>query len=207
MEESRYIENKYDRLAKFYDLVEIPLERFLYSKWRKKYFSPLDGKILDVGTGTGKNIDYYHPMAEVTAIDISEAMLNFAKKRLAASGREHVRLLKMDVEDLFLESDQFDYCISNTVFCSVNHPVKGLKEVKRVLKPGGKAVMIEHVLSKKRKIAYLQGKANPIARAIIGDNINRDTGANIVEAGLNLTLEKNLAMGDVFRLFEATKQP
>ncbi|MGM0365163.1 MAG: class I SAM-dependent methyltransferase [Actinomycetota bacterium] len=199
------VEKKYDRNARFYDFFEFPLERMVYSKWRKKYFSPLEGKILEVGVGTGKNIDYYHPQAEVTAIDFSAGMLEKARRKLAASGRKNVILAKMDVEDLAFKSGLFDYVIASTVFCSVPHPLKGLKEINRVLKPGAKAVMIEHVLSKRKATSLLQNLFNPLVKSITGVSINRDTAASIREAGMELVAEKDLAMGDVFKLFVAQK--
>ena len=196
---------KYDQNALFYDLFELPVEKLLYSKWRKKYFSPLKGKILDVGIGTGKNIDYYSDEAEVTGIDFSPKMLEKSRKKLAKSGKENITLMQMDVENLNFDDNSFDYVITSSVFCSVPDPIKGLKEVRRVLKPEGKLIMIEHVLSKNKFISLLENLFNSIVRFFPGVNINRDTGQNIIKSGMEVIEEKNLAMVDVFRLFKAKK--
>ncbi len=199
------IKKKYDRNAALYDFLEYPAEKLLFSKWRKKYFSMPAGNILDVGVGTGKDIDYYSDQAEVIGIDFSERMLKKAIRKLKKSGRKNVTLMKMDVEDLKFEENSFDTIITSVVFCSVPDPVKGLLEIKRVLKPTGRLVMVEHVLSKNKAIAFIENLFNPITRAITGVNINRNTRENIERAGMIVIEEKNLALIDVFRLFVAKK--
>ncbi|MGM0368436.1 MAG: class I SAM-dependent methyltransferase [Actinomycetota bacterium] len=206
MEQNKKSQKKYDRNARLYDLVEFPLERLIYSRLRKKYFSPLKGKILDVGIGTGKNIDYYHRKAEVTGIDFSTGMLEKARKKLSGSNRKNIVLTPMDVENMSFGPNSFDYVITSTVFCSVPNPVKGLKEIRRVLRPEGKAVMIEHVRSQGRLTAFVQDLLNPLVRFLTGVNINRDTGENIKRAGMEIVREENLAFGDIFKLFIAKKE-
>ncbi|MCL4376967.1 MAG: methyltransferase type 11, partial [Actinobacteria bacterium] len=75
----------------------------------------------------------------------------------------------------------------------------------RVLKPDGKLIMIEHVLSKNKFISFLQNLFNGIVRFFTGVNINRDTGKNIIKSGIEIIEDKNLAMVDVFKLFKAKK--
>ncbi len=196
---------KYNRNALLYDLFELPVEKLLYSKWRKKYFSPLKGKILDVGIGTGKNIDYYSDKAEVTGIDFSPKMLEKGRQKLAKSGKKNITLIQMDVENLNFKDNSFDYVITSSVFCSVPDPIGGLKEIRRVLKPDGKLIMVEHVLSRNKFISLLENLFNGTVRFFTGVNINRDTGQNIIKSGMEVIDEKDLAMVDVFRLFKAKK--
>lgn len=196
---------KYNRNALLYDLFTLPVEKLFYSKWRKKYFSPLKGEILDVGIGTGANIDYYSDKAEVTGIDLSPKMLEKARQKLVKSVKENITLIQMDVENLKFKNNFFDYIVTSSVFCSVPDPIKGLKEIRRVLKPDGRLIMIEHVLSKNKFISLLENLFNGIVRFFIGVNINRDTGHNIIKSGMEVIEEKNLAMIDVFRLFKAKK--
>ncbi len=196
---------KYNRNALLYDLFELPVEKLLYSKWRKKYFSPLKGKILDVGIGTGKNIDYYSDKAEVIGIDFSPKMLEKGRQKLAKSGKKNITLIQMDVENLNFKDNSFDYVITSSVFCSVPDPIGGLKEIRRVLKPDGKLIMVEHVLSRNKFISLLENLFNGTVRFFTGVNINRDTGQNIIKSGMEVIDEKDLAMVDVFRLFKAKK--
>ncbi len=205
MEKTTIIQKRYDRNARFYDIMESFVEKSLYSKWRIKYFSPLKGKILEVGIGTGKNIDYLNDKARVTGIDFSKKMLEKAKQKLTRTDRKNITLKKMDVENLDFEDNSFDYVITSSVFCSVPDPLKGLKEIKRVLKPTGKLVMVEHVLSNNRLIASFENFFNPLVRLITGVNINRNTKQKIIDSGLEVIKEKNLAMLDVIRMYEARK--
>jgi len=205
MDKTFKIQKKYNRNAIVYDLIEFPVEKVLYSKWRKKYFSNLIGKVLDVGIGTGKNIDYYNNEAEVTGIDFSKKMLEKAKRKFKKSGRKNISLKLMDVENLKFRDNSFDYVITSSVFCSVPNPIEGLKEIKRVLKPNGKLIMVEHVLSKNKIIAFFENLFNPMVKFLTGVNINRNTRQNIEKSGMVVKKEKNLALIDIFRLFVAKK--
>ncbi len=198
-------EEKYNRFAPCYDCFVGPLEWVFYRRWRKKYFSALKGKILDIGVGTGSNIRYYHAQAEVVGIDRSEGMLNLARQKLARSGKKNITLAKMDAEHLAFGANTFDYVITSSVFCSMDCPQEGLAQIRRVLKKGAKALMIEHVLSRRRPAAFLQSAVNPLACRFFADHLDRELGSAITSAGLELVTEKNLALGDVFRLFVARK--
>ncbi len=205
MTDTIIIQKKYDRNAVLYDLMELPIERLFYSRWRKKYFSPLKGKILDVGVGTGNNFESYNEKASITGIDFSKEMLKRAKNKLANLNKKNITLRLMNVENLEFKDDLFDYVVTSFVFCSVPHPLKGLKEIKRVLKPEGKLIMLEHVLSRNKFISFLENLFNPIVKFLIGVNVNRDTKKNIEKSGMNIKEEKNLAFNDIFRLFSAEK--
>ena len=195
---------KYNRIARFYDLFSKFSEK-RFSKWKKQFISPLKGKILEVGIGTGKSIEFYSKEARVIGIDFSEKMLQKAKEKLAKSGKKNIILKQMDVENLEFKDNIFDYVVTNCVFCSVPNPIKGLKEIKRVLKPRGKLIMIEHVLSKNLLIALIEHIHNPITKFFMGININRNTKQNVIQAGMKIIKDKNLALYDVWRLFVAQK--
>ncbi len=205
MADTAVIQKRYDRNARFYDIMESFVEKLLYSKWRKKYFFPLKGKILEVGIGTGNNIKYLNKETKVTGIDFSEKMLEKARQKLISSGKKNIVLSQMDVENLSFKDDLFDYVITSSVFCSVPDPVKGLKEIRRVLKPKGKLIMVEHVLSKNKFISFIENLFNPLVRSVTGVNINRDTGQNILKSGMKIIREKNLALFDVYKLFVIKK--
>ena len=196
---------KYNRLARFYDSYNKLAERLWFSKWREKFFAPLKGKILEVGIGTGENIGYYDKNAEVIGIDFSEKMLEKAREKLIKSGKKNITLKQMDAENLNFKDDSFDYVVTSCVFCSVPDPIKGLEEIRRVLKPTGRLIMIEHVLSKNPVLALIEHIHNPLTRVIMGVNINRNTKQNIINADMKIVKDQNLALLDVFRLFIARK--
>jgi len=195
----------YDRIAPLYDFMEVLVERSRYSKWREILWSKVEGtKILEVGVGTGKNFPYYPSDAEITAIDFSEKMLSRAKKKARDFGTR-VQLNQMDVQALEFEDNTFDTVLGSFVFCSVPDPIKGLQEVGRVCKPGGKVVLLEHVLSANRFIAWLMNLANPIVARLMGPNINRRTVENVANSSLKVEKVTDLAAG-IFKLIEARKE-
>jgi len=188
---------KYNRLSAVYDLMEWPVEFLFYKKWRKEALSGLKGMVLEVGVGTGKNLKYYPKGCSVIGIDISEGMLEKARKR--AEGLNNVTLLLMDAEHLEFPDNSFDYVITTFVLCSIPDPAKALKEMHRVLKPDGEMINIEHMRSSTRWIASYEDFINPISVDLTGVNVNRKTVENIGKAGFTIKDAKNLAFKDVFR--------
>ena len=194
----------YNRMAPVYDLMEGLVERSRYRRWREMLWSKVEGtKVLEIGVGTGKNFPYYPADKEITAIDFSEKMLQRARKKAGELGiRAHLQ--QMDVQDLEFEDDTFDTVVGSFVFCSVPDPIKGLREVRRVCRPGGKVVLLEHVLSANRLVAWLMNRLNPVMR-LMGPNINRRTAENVAESGLKVERVTDLAFG-IFKLIEARKE-
>jgi len=193
---------RYDRIASLYDLMEGLIERSRYNKWRELLWSKAEGThILEVGVGTGKNFTFYPADAEITAIDFSEKMLKRAKYR-ASKQKVKVRLQQMDAQHLEFEANTFDTVVASFVFCSVPDPVRGLMEIEGVCKPGGKIVLLEHVLSANRVLGWLMNLANPLVVRIVGANINRRTEENVIKSGLVIEQVINLGVG-IFKLIEA----
>ena len=198
MAKEKTVEKKYNRFSIVYDVLEWPVEKLLFSKWRKRVIGAAKGKILEVGVGTGKNLPYYSKKAKVTGIDISKGMLDKAIKKNNKL-KTNCRLLLMDAENMKFRNNSFDTVLCTFILCSVPNPVKALKEMRRVCKPNGRILMIEHVLSKNRLIALWQKLHNPVTRWLVGININRDTAGNIRKAGIRIIKEENLALKDVFK--------
>lgn len=193
--------SKYNRFSYIYDLMEKPVEHLRYAKWRKEFLSELSGRVLEIGVGTGKNLQYYPDSCEVVGIDISEKMLGHAKKRL--EGRENISLFIMDAENLAFRDNSFDYVITTFVLCSIPDPVKSLKEMRRVCRPDGEVINVEHMRSNNRLISLTEDIFNPVTRGLTGVNINRETVENVKKAGLNVVEVRNLALKDVFRLIRS----
>lgn len=176
---------RYDRVAWRYDFLEAPMEKMFFSRLRKDLLREVKGEVLDVGVGTGKNLPYYPKGIELTGVDISSRMLEKARKRAEMIGID-VDLQVMDVEELPFPDKSFDNIVVTFVFCSVSDPVKGLRELGRVLKDDGTILMLEHVRSENRVIGTLMDWLNPLARWLFGPNINRRTVANMEAAGLEV---------------------
>ncbi len=193
--------SKYNRISAVYDIMEAPVEFFLYGKWREEALSSLKGRILEVGVGTGRNLKYYPAGAQVTGIDVSEGMLEKAREK--SRGMKNITLLLMDAENMEFQDSTFDYVVTTFVLCSVPDPVKALKEMRRVLKPSGELIAIEHMRSSNSIISKFETLINPIMFSVIGDEVTRDTVGNIRKVGFTIREERNLAFKDVFKRIRA----
>jgi ubiquinone/menaquinone biosynthesis C-methylase UbiE len=171
---------RYNRTAKFYDM-----ERMIKHELRKKILSQVKGKVLEIGVGTGKNLEFYPTNCKLTGIDVSPGMLKKAREK-AQKLKLDVSLLEMDAQDLQFPDNSFDTVVATCVFCSVPDPIKGLKEVKRVCKPGGKILLLEHVRSENPVLGKIMDLLDPLTVRLIGPHINRRTVENISEAGLRI---------------------
>ena len=189
---------KYNRNSVLYNFFEFPVEVLFYGKWRKQLFSNLGlKKFLEVGVGTGKNFQYHPAGSMVVGVDLSEGMLRKAKKN---KKRNTKLLIQSDVQNLPFKDASFDQVVATFVFCSVPDPVIGLKEIKRILKPGGKLYLLEHVLPENKLLAKLFNALNFITVKQGGVFINRRTADNIKAAGFRIVKEKNL-LSTVFKSF------
>jgi phosphatidylethanolamine/phosphatidyl-N-methylethanolamine N-methyltransferase len=183
---------RYERVASFYDSLEAPMERFRFSSWRCRLRNRIAGnRALEAGVGTGKNLPYYPPGVKVTAIDLSPRMLERARRRASALGLE-VELVEMDVQHLEFPDNVFDTVFATFVFCSVPNPVPGLRELRRVCKPAGRLLLLEHVRPGNPLLGLLFKVLNPIVVRMVGANINRRTMENVRRAGWRIRVEERL---------------
>lgn len=178
-----HIKKRYNKISGIYDYLEWPVELMLL-KWRKELLKEAAGKTLEVGIGTGKNLPWYPAEVLLTGIDFSERMINKARRKSRKRGNRP-ELKVMDAEDMQFEDNSFDTVVTSCVFCSVPNPVRGLQEIRRVCKNGGKILMLEHVRSNHRMAGKLMDVLNPIPCRIIGENVNRRTYDNLIEAGFD----------------------
>lgn len=185
------IKKRYDRASIIYDYMEKPMEMMGLKSWRTDIMKELSGNVLEVGVGTGKNIEFYPQGVKVTAIDFSEGMLKRARIKAEILGKA-VTLIQMDAEKMEFPDNTFDTVFTTCVFCSVPDPIQGLKEIRRVCKPGGKILMLEHVRSEKRLLGIIMDIMNPIIVNTYGANINRKTIDNISIAGFTEVKDENL---------------
>src|SRR5690625_4509738 len=128
--------------------------------WRKDLLENLQGNILEVGVGTGANLAYYPSNVHVTGIDFSPKMLARAHKKVHKS-KAKITLKEMDIEQMDFPDHSFDVVVSTCVFCSVPNPIQGLQEIRRVLTPDGKVVMLEHMCSENNVMGTILDLLNP----------------------------------------------
>jgi ubiquinone/menaquinone biosynthesis C-methylase UbiE len=173
----------YDRIASIYDLLEAPMEAMGGRARRERVIRGARGEVLEVGVGTGANLEHYPEGVSLTGIDLSEKMLERARGRAAKLGRE-TRLERQNVESLPYPDDSFDTVTATCVFCSVDDPVQGLREVRRVVRPGGEVRLLEHVRPRNPLLGKLFDLVTPLTRRLMGPEINRRTEENVAAAGL-----------------------
>lgn len=183
---------KWNRISSYYDIYESLLEKMILSNWRKELFGHLEGEeILEIGVGTGKNFDFYPSGMKFTAIDFSPGMLERARRK-AEIKKVDVQLREMDIQELQFKDQSFDTVIGTFVFCSVPDPIKGLMEVKRICKKGGRVILLEHVRSSNRFLGKIFDILNLLTVRLMGVNINRETIGNMKRAGLRVEEERDL---------------
>lgn len=195
---------RYQRIARYYDVMCLLPER-LFQSWRSQLWSLVSGpQVLEVGVGTGRNIEFYREGVRITAIDITPGMLERAHQRAQQLGKG-VNLCLMDVQNMDFPEATFDTVVATCVFCSVPDPVIGLREVLRVTKPGGYVLLLEHVRSKNPTIGAVMDFLNPVVVRTMGSNINRRTVENVKRAGLEVESVTNLDSGHIFKLIVARR--
>jgi len=193
--------SKYNLIAPIYELIDLPLELLFFRRWRTEALSGLSGKVLEAGVGTGRNLKYYPAGCSVTGIDNSKGMLEKAREK--SEGMQNITLLLMDAEHLEFPDNSFDYVVTTFVLCTIPYPVQALKEMRRVLKPSGELISLEHMQSSNPLIALFEDLINPVLFFLLGDHTTRHTLRNIEEAGFTIKEAKKLAFKDVFRKIRA----
>lgn len=203
--DSTIVRNRYQRISPFYNVMEILPER-RYISWREELWSLVKGpEVLEVGVGTGKNIAFFPDGVKVTGVDLTQGMLEQARNRAAILKRDATLLLG-DAQSLEFPDAAFDTVIATFVFCSVADPVQGLREVSRVVKPGGQVLLLEHVRSDKPILGELMDFLNPALVRVTGANINRRTVDNVRGAGLSIDHVENLGVGDIYKMIIAHRE-
>ncbi len=174
-----------------------------FHPWRQRLWALVRGPcVLEVGVGTGKNMPFWPSRVELTAIDLTPGMLDRAQQR-AAELKIRADLRLGDVQSLAFPDASFDTAVATFVFCSVPDPVLGLRELKRVVKPGGQIILLEHMRSPNKVIGQIMDVLNPLVVRVMGANVNRRTVENVQMAGWSIEQVEDLGMGGIVKLIVA----
>jgi ubiquinone/menaquinone biosynthesis C-methylase UbiE len=157
---------------------------------RRRLVPRASGRVLEIGVGSGLNLPFYDASAvdTLTAIDPSEELLERAEERAKASplsGR--ITLRRASAEQLPLDDESVDTAVMTYTLCSVGDPAQVLSELRRVLRPGGSLLFVEHGLSNEARIARWQQRVTPLWRRFSGNcHLDRDTPCALRDAGFEL---------------------
>ena len=157
---------RYDRQMGFYD-------RILFAGGREWACSRANGEVLEVAVGTGRNLPYYPADAHLTAIELSPQMLEIARTRAEELGRD-VDLRIGDAQALEFADQSFDTVIITFGLCTIPDDRRALAEAHRVLRPGGRLVLLEHVRSPSLPIRAVQRALDPLSVRFAADHLVRD---------------------------------
>jgi ubiquinone/menaquinone biosynthesis C-methylase UbiE len=194
--------------ALFYDKVMKATEDACLINWRKDLLKDIQGSVLEIGAGTGASLDLY-PSTDGLLITLSEPDKNMRAQleaKITSKKLSNVSLLTCSSENISAEDDSYDYVFASLVCCSVNDVNATLREIKRVLKPDGGFIFLEHVAaesgSARRK---WQNRANPFWKKLAGNcHLNRDTENLIRDAGFVLDYVKHESMRKAMPLVRPT---
>jgi ubiquinone/menaquinone biosynthesis C-methylase UbiE len=191
---------RYERIAPFYDLLDLPFERRRYRALRSLLFRGLAGELLDAGIGTGRNCEFYPSEATVSGIDTSPAMLTRARARCPtlASGD---RLYQMDVTNLKFPTASFDAAVASFLFCVLpdDLQVPALRELGRVVRLGGVIRLLEYVRPKGTLRRFVSRIWQPWIYWAYGASFDRETESHVPEAGLEL-VESRYVVDDLLKM-------
>jgi ubiquinone/menaquinone biosynthesis C-methylase UbiE len=162
--------------AGLYDHIMARTEKAGLSAHRESLLSSASGDVLEIGAGTGRNLVFYREgVRSLTLAEPEKPMIRRLQKHLAERYPD-AKLLRAPAEDLPFNDNSFDTVVSTLVLCTVDDQPRALREIRRVLRPGGKLLFIEHVRSDDEKLARLQDRMMPInLRLAHGCHCNRPT--------------------------------
>ena len=194
---------QYQRIAPFYDLLELPFEYGRYRRLRRLVFDGLSGRILDAGVGTGRNVEFYPQGAEVVGIDISPAMLARAARRLKKSSAA-IELREMDVSRLDFPAGSFDVAVATFLFCVLADELQlpALRELGRVIRTDGSIRLLDYVRPQRPLRRAIAGLWEPWIAWAYGASFDRSTEELIPEAGLEL-VEAKFVVNDLVKMLTA----
>jgi ubiquinone/menaquinone biosynthesis C-methylase UbiE len=195
------IQQKYNTFAPWYDFVEGLPEFLGIRRLRRHLLRQALGSVLEVAAGTGNNLPYYPASCQLTAVDVSPAMLSIARQRARRLGR-HVAFLVMDVEHLAFPDHSFNTVIDTLAVCTFPHPVVALAEMARVCKPGGHLLLLEHGRSDRSRLGRWQDRWATRHAAKLGCWWNREPLALARQAGLDLLTTQRTFFG-IFHVMQA----
>jgi ubiquinone/menaquinone biosynthesis C-methylase UbiE len=189
----------YDKQAPHYDTVIAVAEWLLFRGGRQWACHQVRDKTLEVGVGTGRNLPFYPPEVHLIGIELSPAMLVRARARADQLDRP-ADLRQGDAQRLPFRDASFDSVIATLTLCSIPDDVAAVAEMARVLRPGGRLVLLDHVASPVRAVRLTQRLLQPAFLRLAADHLLREPDAAVRALGLEIEQLSRSKLGMVMRL-------
>ena len=203
--EKRQVERAYELYAPVYDFIF----DWIFAPGSVAAVKHLDiqrgESVLEVGIGTGLNLPLYPPASRLTGIDLSEEMLDKAVERVQTLAMPNVTLKVMDATSMDFEDDEFDKAVATYTISAVPDPVAVLREMRRVVKPGGVLVILNHFRSERRIVGWLEDLVAPLCTRL-GWKSNLAFGPLLAVVGLEPELVARANMLNGWRLVKCVNR-
>ncbi|WP_106497321.1 class I SAM-dependent methyltransferase [Lentibacillus sp. Marseille-P4043] len=171
---------------RIYDPAMRPFERFHFKKIRKELIGKAEGRVLEIGSGTGLNFPFYHQISQVDAVEPNALMVEKSMKRKHAA-LVPIHIHQVEAGKLPFADDTFDSVIATLVFCTIPDPVQALREVERVSKHEARILFFEHVRMDQEMLGKTQDVLTPFWKKICdGCHLNRDTLELVRQANMSI---------------------
>ena len=180
--------------AMTYDRFMAKAEKSGLGALRQRVLAEAAGQVIEIGGGTGANLSLYGPAVEsLTVTEPMVPMLRRLERHVQEQGSA-AKVLRAPAEDLPFDDGTFDVAVSTLVLCGVDDQPRALREIRRVLRPGGRLLFFEHVRSDDSEVARLQDRLTWLNRHIVCCDCNRATLGTIEQAGFTVTQLEHTAM-------------
>jgi ubiquinone/menaquinone biosynthesis C-methylase UbiE len=189
--ETERVRRIFDKQAPKYDRQMSRFERLLFKGNREWVCSQAEGEVLEIAAGTARNLPLYPPEVRVTGVELSPEMAALGRQRAEELGRQ-IDLRVGDAEQLDFPDESFDTVVCTYGLCTIPDDGAAIREAKRVLRPGGKVLLAEHVRSPNPIVRIVQRLLDPLAHRFGGDHLLREP--------LDHLSAEGFALDDVVRL-------
>ena len=203
-DETERVRRIWAKMAPKYDGSMVLFEKLLLAGGRQWVCSQSEGDVLELGVGTGRNFDHYSLAIQLTGVDLSEQMLEFARARARELGRE-ADLRVGDAQALDFAANSFDTVVCTLTLCSVPDDGAVVREVKRVLRPGGRFLAVEHVASPVWAVRMVQKILDWVSVRTVADHLVREPLLHLQAEGFQVERVERRKWGIIERV--AARKP
>jgi ubiquinone/menaquinone biosynthesis C-methylase UbiE/predicted ester cyclase len=201
--ETERVRRIFDKQAPKYDKSMSRFERWLFAGNREWVCQRAEGKVLELAAGTARNLPFYSAEVKVIGIELSPEMAELGRKRAEELGRE-IEMKVGDAEALDFPGQSFDTVVCTYGLCTIPDDAAAIREAKRVLRPGGRILLAEHVRSPNPVVRIIQRVLDPLAHRFGGDHLLREPLDHLSQEGFQVEQVKRSKAGWV-ELVSATK--